>query len=139
MGGGVKQAMRIVAWTAFNVAFVALVAFALFDGATWARNITLFVVWSYTLLSIGNAIALTYIKVANEKDGKEISADLQTSPLPRWLSITFDLSVVALLAAFGWFGSAVAWFVQSLSSRVADRTAKELRDIVAKGTPVAAE
>ncbi len=96
-------APRVFRWLAIQGAFGASAYFGIFRHIEWCDNIFVFISWL-------NAILLTFAVFADEV--KKTMTD-PGRPVPRWLSVTFDISVILSLAAVGRFGMASLWAWQA--------------------------
>lgn len=70
----------------------------------WAENIFMFGCWYY-------AIVCTTIVFHPQAAAKACE---KPRPAPQWLDVGYDISMVIMLAAFGWFVMATLWVIQAI-------------------------
>jgi hypothetical protein len=96
--------MKKVIFVFVTIAQLACAVYGLFYGIAWAKNITLFLVWTMTVM-IALVSAVDEVKLEARKKGRS---------LPKWFSVTADLSIALMLASVGRFFSAAAMVLQTL-------------------------
>ena len=86
-----------------NGIFVACIYFGLFENIEGAKNLTLFIAWFTSIMSLfllTNAAQENLVKV-----GKAV---------PRWLDVTLDISIIATFVWFNWVWTGVAYTIHLL-------------------------
>ena len=97
-----KRIGSVIAWIIFNGLFMIFGIAGLFLKVKWSENIFVFFVWLIFILSL--------IEVSN----KEIKKIVQERGrvIPEWVSMTYDIIIIGMLAAAGRFVYATMWFLQ---------------------------
>lgn len=113
-----KKARRAAQWFLLNGSMAVVVWFALQESAEWARNLALFVFWFFAVVAVFGVFAVAHTRVQVDHGDKEIPSDLPERPVPQWLSVAYDFAMIGVLAAFGWFATAIAWAVQMVAERI---------------------
>ena len=74
------------------------------EGVGWAGNVVKFTLWYMCITFLLTNFAPPPVKVTLRQKGK---------PVPDWLSLSFDLALAILLAAYGWFFYATLAVIQA--------------------------
>ena len=96
-----KRAMH---WAILNGALLGLIIDAIVYHETWALNVVRFAIWAMTVLATV-AILSKDVRMKARAKGRSV---------PKWLSVTYDLAIIALLASAGHFWCAGAWLWQMM-------------------------
>lgn len=98
--------MRKVLWFVVNGIMLALLWAGIVMDMKGPRNVALFAVWAFTLLSMMTGLS--------EKACREMSKMKGWPTMPLWVEVAYDMLVIGLLAWHGFFISGAAWTVQLL-------------------------
>jgi hypothetical protein len=96
--------LRFVRWSIINAAFGVCVYYALFQSIEWCDNIMVFFTWLMTVIMV-----LTLFT----KSGRE-EMRAKGRAAPSFVSIAYDITLITTLAAFGRFGLATLWTIESI-------------------------
>lgn len=96
--------MKLLRWVVSNAVFAALLAAGVM-GVGWAGNVVVFVTWAFAVLLMFSVFIVFLASfLPNDKRPPII-----TLSVPKWVDVTYDLTVILVLAGFGWFVTAAGW------------------------------
>lgn len=95
---------RAIYWSVLNGSLFGVVVTAVVNHDLWALNMMRFAVW---------AMAAMATIVILSKDAR-MKARAKGRSVPKCVSVTYDLAIVALLASAGYFWCAGAWLWQMM-------------------------
>jgi len=95
---------RILYWFALNGGLLALTLVAIVGHEPWALNVVRFAIWAMTAL-VTIAVLSKDIRAKARAKGRSV---------PKWISVTYDLAIIVILAASGHFWCAGAWLWQMM-------------------------
>ena len=99
-----KKVIRIISWLLLNFAMMAILILASFFHHQWAYNIFIFLFWVNVILTILVCLSKD-VKPKIEAKGRSV---------PQWLSNSYDMIFVMILAYHAWFILATVCLVQAL-------------------------
>lgn len=117
-----KKVTRFAAWLALNGAYLAAVWAGGFEGVEWARNLAVFGAWVLLFMHVFVAVILAvaaFVIENGEAEGDLTKIrDMPLRAVPKWPSASFDVGVVLLLAALGWFVTAVVYALSMFAESI---------------------
>jgi len=100
-----KKIARIFKWVVIQSLFLAAGIAGLYYYVDWAKNIFLF------LVCFGTAAE---ILIAGASKAKAMAREIGL-PVPQWLSSSYDMVIVLILASVGHFFFATLWVIQIIA------------------------